>query len=291
MDDRGRKYYKTPGRQDSSVLRKVRGGGSLKHPDPCRESSEGINPPPPRTPLKDASARRFFTHSCALGPVCVCFRPRFESISAIRGGSGCQQVSCCTGSRSSPPRCNGRYLLLTRSPHTITELCGGNLCLYLHLLLILSSLSPSSIRQCVTVSLLSSTHPQCHTHSHTRGHLTQQFISIPNLWERMSSGVSTPCMAACINICTLIWPRLSSSIHPDIDWFSQQVSVSPIWLMGGVREGGVIEPGCPTCQCSVLHHWAKKPWAKAWRPRLHLIQMHGGRGGLISVYADQSVSG
>ena len=81
-------------------------------------------------------------------------------------------------------------------------------------------------------------HTCTHTHTHTR--LTQQFISIPNLWERMSSGVLTPCMAACINICTLIWPRLSCSIHPDIDCFSQQVSVSPIWLMWGGcgREGG-----------------------------------------------------
>lgn len=96
----------------------------------------------------------------------------------------------------------------------------------------------------------------CHLHTHTR--LTQQFISIPNLWERMSSGVLTSCMAACINICTSIWPRLSSSIHLDIDWFSQQVSVSPIWLMWGVCEGGGIEPGCPTCQQCVTPLSKKK---------------------------------
>lgn len=89
--------------------------------------------------------------------------------------------------------------------------------------------------------------------------LTQQFISIPNLWERMSSGVLTPCKAACINICTLIWPCLSSSIHPDIDWFSQQVSVCPIWLMWGVCEGGDIEPGCPTCQQCVTPLSKKSP--------------------------------
>lgn len=39
-------------------------------------------------------------------------------------------MPCCTGCCSSPLWCNGRYLLLTRSPHTITELCGGNLCLF-----------------------------------------------------------------------------------------------------------------------------------------------------------------
>lgn len=87
-------------------------------------------------------------------------------------------MSCCTGCCSSPPWCNGRYLLLTCSPHTITELCGGNLCLYYVSPLPPSPLSPCSIRsicQCVTVSLLSST--QTHTH------LTQQFISIPNLFS------------------------------------------------------------------------------------------------------------
>lgn len=172
---------------------------------------------------------RVFTCSCALGPTCVCFRPQFESISAIWGGSGCQWVSCCTGSCSSPPRCNGRYLLLTCSSHTITERCGGNLCLYLHSL---PSLLSASELQCLFCR------PHTHIVTHTGTRLTQQFISIPNLWERMSSGVSTSCMAARINICTLIWPGLSSSIHPDIDWFSQQVSVSPIWLMGRVREGG-----------------------------------------------------
>lgn len=53
-----------------------------------------------------------------------------ESISVIWGRSGSRQGSCCTGCCSSPPWCNGRYLLLTHSPRTITELCGGNLCLY-----------------------------------------------------------------------------------------------------------------------------------------------------------------
>lgn len=70
MDDPGHKYYKTPGRQDASVLKKVRGGGSLKHPAPRRQSSEGINPPP--TPKSMAASACGFLHIAALSALRVC---------------------------------------------------------------------------------------------------------------------------------------------------------------------------------------------------------------------------
>lgn len=85
-------------------------------------------------------------------------------------------MSGCTAFCSSPPWCNGRYLLLTCSPHTITELCGGNLCLYYA-----SPLPPSSL---LFLPALSASVLQClFCHLHTHTHLTQQFISIPNLFS------------------------------------------------------------------------------------------------------------
>lgn len=87
-----------------------------------------------------------------------------ESIRVFWGRLGSQRVSCCTACCSSPPCCNGRYLLLTCSLHTITELCGGNLCLHCASLLPLSLL-PCAICHTVTVALLSCTHT--HTHTHT----------------------------------------------------------------------------------------------------------------------------
>lgn len=77
--------------------------------------------------------------------------------------------------------CNGRYLLLTCSPHTITELCGGNLCLHY-----VSPLPPYSLLFLPALSVVSASVLQClfchpHTHKDTHTRLTQQFISIPNL--------------------------------------------------------------------------------------------------------------
>lgn len=81
-------------------------------------------------------------------------------------------VSCCTGGCSGPMWCNGRYLLLTCSSHTITVLCGGNLCLHYA-----SPLPPSSPLYLLYL-------PVCYSVSFVipkRTRLTQQFISIPNL--------------------------------------------------------------------------------------------------------------
>lgn len=190
MDDPGHKYYKTPGRQDASVLKKVRGGGSLKHPAPRRQSSEGINPPSKSM----AASACGFLHIAALSAlrVCVCFRPQFESISAIWGGSGCQRASCCTGSCSGPPRCNGRYLLLTCSSHTITERCGGNLCLYLRSLL---SLLSASELQC----LFCRPHTHNVTHTHTLLSSSSQFLIFEREW---------------VQECRLLaWLLVSISVH------------------------------------------------------------------------------
>lgn len=96
-------------------------------------------------------------------------------------------MSCCTGCCSSPPWCNGRYLLLTCSPHTITELCGGNLCLYY-----LSPLPPSSllflpalsvVSASVTVSLLSSTHTHTRT-PYSAVHLDSKSLQRENEFRR-----------------------------------------------------------------------------------------------------------
>lgn len=94
-------------------------------------------------------------------------------------------------------------------------------------------------------------HQRTHIHSHALLSSSSWFLIFSERRRMSSEGEESPCMAACINICTLIWPCLSSSIHPDIDWFSQQVSLPIIWQMGGVHEGGCIEPavvgGCLTC--------------------------------------------
>lgn len=138
-------------------------------------------------------------------------------------------MSCCTGCCSSPPWCNGRYLLLSCSRHTITELCGCNLCLFY--------VSPlhSSLLSLLALSVVSASMLQClfchlHTqiHSHTLLSSSSRFLIFLERGRMSSEALESPCMAACINICTLIWPCLSSSIHPDIDWFSQQVSVPRI---------------------------------------------------------------
>ena len=130
-------------------LKRGRGGGRRgKKPAPDGESSEGIKPSRstsvPRWEMNSVLqpqvwfyARGLSVHGRAVNlsapdAVAVCCRStdaQCESIIVIWGGWGSRQVSCCTGWCSGPLWCNGRYLLLTCSAHTITELCGGNLCL------------------------------------------------------------------------------------------------------------------------------------------------------------------
>lgn len=174
MDDQSHKYYKTPGCQDSS-LRRTGGEGPFfkKSPRPSRESSRG------------GSNKIMCLLLCMLLHLAV-FRPRVcchptelsvrasVQFEVDEGDGRCRLVQAAAAVRRGG---NGRYLLLTCSPHTITGLCGGNLCLR-HVsplppysLLLLPALSVVSV--CYSVSIVS----QRHTHTH----LTQQFISILNL--------------------------------------------------------------------------------------------------------------
>lgn len=117
-------------------------------------------------------------------PCCRLVEAQCESISVIWARSGTQRVSCCTGCRCGPLWCNGRYLLLTHSPNTISALAGGNPCLC-HVPCI------CSICQCVSVSPLSS----AHTHTHTLLSSSSRFLIFSG--ERENEFRSVVCSHGC----------------------------------------------------------------------------------------------
>lgn len=223
MDDQSHKYYKTPGCQDSS-LRREGGEGTLKKKKKSWSQQGVVRGDQPLYCagkwIQRCSRMYGFmhasAHSCVVGRNCVfeavsvCCSPQKLSLRASvqfevdQGVSRCHVVQAAAAVHRC---CNGRYLLLTCSPHTITELCGGNLCLYY-----VSPLPPYSLLFLPSLSVVSASVLQglfCHPHTHkdTRTHALLSSSSRFLIFAaREREWVQKECSL-------LAWLRVSISVH------------------------------------------------------------------------------